>query len=112
MTLNEYQEAAMSTAQFPEHAKLLYPALKLAGEAGEVAEKVGKLIRDKGWKPGEPIAEEDRLALGQELQDCAWYIAALAQGLGFTLQEVADMGLAKLKSRAERGVIGGSGDNR
>lgn len=104
MYLNYYQQEAALTAAYPEEHKIVYPALKLAGEAGEVAEKVGKSLRgDK------PLDEAD---LAKELGDVLWYVAALADGIGYTLSEIASMNLAKLADRAKRGVIKGSGDNR
>lgn len=104
MRLDYYQEAALKTAVYPEQYKVIYPALKLAGEAGEVAEKVGKSLR--GDKP------LDRDDLVKELGDVLWYIAALADDLGVSLSKVANGNLAKLTDRANRGVIKGSGDNR
>ena len=104
MRLNEYQKLALSTAIFPDQWKIIYPALKLAGEAGEVAEKVGKSLR--GDKPLDP---ED---LCKELGDVLWYIAALAHGLGYTLDQVAQMNVDKLSGRSTRGTLKGSGDNR
>jgi NTP pyrophosphatase (non-canonical NTP hydrolase) len=75
----------------------------LTGEAGEVAEKVKKMVRD---------GTLDTEGLKKELGDVLWYLAALASDLGVTLEEVAAGNVTKLRSRAERGVIGGSGDNR
>ena len=46
MTFNDYQALAKTTAIYPEHAKITYPALGLAGEVGEVCEKIKKHIRD------------------------------------------------------------------
>lgn len=112
MTLDEYQHAARSTAVYPAHARIVYPALKLAGEAGEVAEKLGKLIRDEGYKVGEPLTQAQQQALGKEVGDVLWYVANLAADLGLSLEEVATTNLEKLASRKERGVIGGSGDDR
>lgn len=109
MTLNEYQKGAMSTAIFKEEHKYVYPALKLAGEAGEVAEKVGKVLRDKGGNFTDPFVKDD---LVKELGDVLWYIAALAKSLDVTLETVAQINLTKLASRAERNLIHGSGDNR
>lgn len=112
MTLNEYQSGARTTALYPEHARIVYPALKLAGEAGEVAEKLGKLMRDEGFEPGAPLGDAARDALVKELGDVLWYVANLAADLGVGLDEVASINLAKLASRRDRGVIHGSGDER
>lgn len=118
MNMDEYQAQAMATAIYP--LPVIYPALKLAGEAGEVAEKVGKLIRDKGLMKTEgpcvyfmgAVSDEDRVALQKELGDVLWYVAALASDLGLSLGEVAKANVEKLASRAQRGVLTGSGDNR
>ena len=112
MTLDEYQRGALTTASFPASARIVYPALKLAGEAGEVAEKVGKLMRDEGWTPGAELTGAQRDALAKELGDVLWYVAVLASDLDVTLESVAATNLAKLASRKARGVIGGSGDER
>ncbi len=112
MTLDDYQRGALRTAKYPEAARLLYPALKLAGEAGEVAEKLGKLMRDEGWRPGLPLDDAQRDALAKELGDVLWYVAVLAHDLGVPLEAVASANLAKLADRAARGVLGGSGDDR
>lgn len=112
MTLDEYQAKARSTAIYPEGARVLYPTLKLAGEAGEVAEKLGKLMRDEGFEVGRPLAGEARDALVKELGDVLWYVANLAADLDVGLDEVASVNLEKLASRKERGVIHGSGDDR
>ena len=103
MTFNEYQENASKTAIYPEQFKLVYPALGLAGEAGEVAEKVKKHIRDG-------VLDVD--AVKKEMGDVLWYLAALASDLGIELEDVALANVEKLSSRKQRGVIGGSGDNR
>lgn len=112
MTLDEYQTGALTTARYPDAARLLYPALKLAGESGEVAEKLGKLMRDEGWLPGVALTDAQRDALVKELGDVLWYVAVLARDLGVPLENVAATNLAKLADRAARGVIGGSGDER
>ena len=102
MTFDEYQEFARSTAIYPTACKVTYPTLGLCGEAGEVAEKVKKHMRD-----GKSL-----IGLGLELGDVLWYISALADDLGVTLEEVAQANVDKLQSRKDRGKIGGSGDNR
>jgi len=112
MTLDEYAHGARATAAYPASARLLYPVLKLAGEAGEVAEKLGKLMRDEGWTPGRGLSEAQRDALALELGDVLWYLAAVAHDLGVPLSDIAQRNLGKLADRAARGVIGGSGDAR
>ena len=112
MTLDEYQRGALRTAAYPEVVRILYPALKLAGEAGEVTEKLGKLMRDEGWLPGTPLSDAQRTTLTHELGDVLWYVAVLAADLGVELDTVATTNLDKLASRQQRGVIGGSGDTR
>ncbi len=112
MTLDEYQSAARSTALYPAEARVLYPTLKLAGEAGEVAEKLGKLMRDEGYLPGNALTDEQRSALAAELGDVLWYVANLAADLDLSLDDVAAGNLAKLASRKARGVLHGSGDER
>lgn len=109
MTFEEYQDIALEFVVYPDQHDVIYPALKLAGEAGEVAEKVGKRLRDAG---GDFAEVEWREAMKKELGDVLWYISALADDLGYTLEEVADTNLSKLSSRAARGVLGGSGDDR
>ena len=112
MTLQEYQDRARTTARYPQEARLLYPVLKLSGEAGEVSEKLGKLMRDEGWRPGLPLPDDARDALAKELGDVLWYLASVSADLGLTLEEVARTNLEKLEDRAKRGVIHGSGDDR
>lgn len=108
MELNEYQDRAMQTAIY-ETLPVVYPALGLAGEAGEVADKVKKTIRDKG---GDFTDETVRTEIAKELGDVMWYLAATARDLGYTLEEIAEMNLAKTQSRASRNRVHGSGDNR
>ena len=102
MTFDEYQVFARSTSVYPQKYKVMYPALGLCGEAGEVAEKVKKSIRDGNSLEG----------VGLELGDVLWYISAIADDLGVTLEEVAQANVDKLNSRMIRNKIGGSGDNR
>lgn len=123
LSLNEYQQRAAQTAIYPGKGTalgLMYCALKLNGEAGEVAENVGKAIRDDNlmtkvdifaFVPNEVKAER-RAKLKKELGDTLWYIAMAAQELGFSLAEIAGDNLVKLADRKERGVLQGSGDNR
>ncbi len=113
MELNTYQEAAHATSlntSFGEGdmSRLIYPSLKLAGEAGEFAEKVGKIIRDRAGMIGATEREE----LGDELGDVLWYVAEVATVLDLDLDRIGARNLEKLRSRADRGVIQGSGDTR
>jgi NTP pyrophosphatase (non-canonical NTP hydrolase) len=108
MHLSEYQRQSRRTAEYPREAWLAYPALGLAGEAGEVAEHAKKAIRDDGGKVG----EERRAAMAKELGDVLWYVAQLATELGLDLDEIAGQNLEKLFSRQQRGVLSGSGDDR
>lgn len=108
MTLNEYQSGTLTTALYPREYAIVYPTLGLNGEAGEVAEKVKKTIRDNGGE----FSDEFRRAIAMELGDVMWYAATLANDLGFTLDEIAAMNLEKLRSRARRNCLNGNGDNR
>jgi NTP pyrophosphatase (non-canonical NTP hydrolase) len=108
MDLSEYQRQSRRTAEYPREAWLAYPALGLAGEAGEVAEHAKKAIRDDGGKVG----EQRRAAMSKELGDVLWYVAQLATELGLELDEIASQNLEKLFSRQQRGVLSGSGDDR
>tara|TARA_Y100001970_G_C14008828_1_gene737324 strand:+ start:167 stop:484 length:318 start_codon:yes stop_codon:yes gene_type:complete len=105
MTFNEYQEFVASIKRYPLEYKMLYPTLGLCGEAGEVAEKVKKHIRD-GKK------ENFKETITKELGDVLWYLSALAGDLGITLQEVADTNKTKLEERLKNNTIHGDGDNR
>jgi NTP pyrophosphatase (non-canonical NTP hydrolase) len=106
MNFDEYQRNAARTAIYsPAHATV-YPALGLASEAGEVAGKVKKYMRDGGSF----IMLRDQLK--DELGDVLWYIAAIARDLDLTLDEIAEHNNKKLIDRMNRGAIAGSGDNR
>jgi NTP pyrophosphatase (non-canonical NTP hydrolase) len=106
--LSEYQRLSRRTAEYPREAWLAYPALGLAGEAGEVAEHAKKTIRDDGGQ----VTEERRVAMAKELGDVLWYVAQLASELQLDLDEIARANLDKLLSRQQRGVLSGSGDDR
>jgi NTP pyrophosphatase (non-canonical NTP hydrolase) len=106
--LSEYQRLSRRTAEYPREAWLAYPALGLAGEAGEVAEHAKKAIRDDGGA----VSDERRGAMSKELGDVLWYVAQLASELGLDLEEIAQANLDKLLSRQRRGVLSGSGDER
>jgi NTP pyrophosphatase (non-canonical NTP hydrolase) len=108
MTLNEYEQFALSTAIYGEGQKITYPTLGLAGESGEVADKVKKVLRDYDGV----FTDELKLNIAKEIGDVLWYITALSRDLGFSLEEVAKMNVDKLESRKQRNVISGSGDDR
>lgn len=108
MDMNEYQQQAMATAVYPRDMRIVYPALGLAGETGEVAEKVKKEIRDRAGAFGEAT----RAQIALELGDVMWYVAAMARDMGLTLEDIARMNLEKIRSRQERDMIHGQGDNR
>lgn len=110
MELNDYQKKALSTALHPDKSRVVYPAMGLASEAGEVLGKIKKWIR--GDDGDGPMSEERRLALRDELGDVLWYVAVLARDLGFELDEIAKLNIEKLSSRKERGALRGDGDKR
>ena len=108
MELSDYQRRSRVTAEYPREAWLAYPALGLAGEAGEVAEHAKKAIRDDGGS----VSPERRAAMAKELGDVLWYVAQIATELELDLDEIASGNLEKLLSRQRRGVLSGSGDER
>lgn len=115
MTLNEYQKKALVTELMkrPDTVNANDPAfvakiLGLVGEAGEVAEKVKKLVRDKEGN----VSSEDKEEIKKELGDVLWYTAVLADYLKIDLEDVAQTNVEKLMSRKQRGTSRGSGDNR
>jgi NTP pyrophosphatase (non-canonical NTP hydrolase) len=109
MLISEYQELSRRTATYPGAGdNIVYPTLGLAGEAGEVAEKVKKLLRDDDGV----LSDERREALAGELGDVLWYVAQVATEAGLDLEEIAQGNLDKLLSRQRRGVLSGSGDSR
>lgn len=110
-TFDWYQSVAETTAIYPNKGELgglEYAVLGLCSEAGEVAGKVKKIIRDDDGI----LSQEKRKQLISELSDVLWYCAAVASELGMSLGKIAEDNLKKLADRAERGVIGGSGDDR
>ena len=106
MTLNEYQQKALETAIYP--TPIIYPALGLCGESGEVADKVKKVIRDNNSE----FTSEKKAEIAKEIGDVLWYCATLSKDLGYTLDEIAERNYQKLHSRQLRGKLGGNGDNR
>lgn len=108
MELSEYQRESRRTAQYPREFWLAYPALGLAGESGEVADDIKKVIRDDGAR----VTRERREAVAKELGDVLWYLAQLATELELDLDSIAQENLEKLASRKRRGVLQGAGDER
>lgn len=86
----------------------MYLSMGLAGEAGEVVEKLKKLVRNDSTV----LTEEKKLGIASEIGDALWYLSQLALLVGVSFEEVAQMNVAKLKDRMERGVLKSEGDNR
>ena len=109
MDLNDYQRESRKTALYPEvGSNAIYPTLGLVGEAGEVADKVKKILRDRNGV----FDKKSKEAIKLELGDVLWYLSQLSSELGYELEEVAHANLQKLISRKCRGKIHGEGDNR
>ena len=108
MTLNDYQKEALSTAVYGSGSKIIYPTLGLAGEAGEVADKVKKVLRDNDGN----FDEWRKIQIAAEIGDVLWYIAALTNDLGYTLEDIAKLNIGKLSQRRANNTIHGEGDNR
>lgn len=118
MTLNEYQEKAMTTCMASSD-NFAYMLTGLTAEVGEVNDKIAKAIR-KGYisLDSNEISINDNAPEGfkegvmAEISDCAWFIAGLCKVLGLSLEDVCRYNLDKLASRKARNVIDGNGDNR
>lgn len=108
MKLNEYQKKAFSNVIFPNNSSIVYPTLGLNGEAGEVAEKVKKVLRNKKGI----FSDKDRKDIALELGDCLWYVSAIAKGINMTLEQIALLNINKINSRMVRDKLKGNGDKR
>jgi NTP pyrophosphatase (non-canonical NTP hydrolase) len=106
--LDMYQQVAKTTAIYPREQAIIYPTLGLTGEAGEVANKVKKIIRDGSNSKDERLVSE----IKSEIGDCLWYIAVLASDFDIKLSDIASSNLEKLEKRKEKGTLHGSGDDR
>jgi NTP pyrophosphatase (non-canonical NTP hydrolase) len=111
MDSTEYQHGAHALAIYPAERDVEYVALGLASEAGEVAGKIKKQIRDGAGWTGEQ-REDHRRAVLDEIGDVLWYCAELCTVYGAQLGDVMRANIEKLESRQQRGVLGGSGDRR
>lgn len=108
MKASDYQKIAVSTAIYPKEYSVMYLSLGMCGEAGEVAEKVKKIYRDKQGK----LSDDDKTALIKELGDVCWYIANIADELGVNLGDVMRANVKKILGRMENNTLHGAGDNR
>ena len=106
--LDMYQKVALTTAIYPREQAIIYPTLGLTGEAGEVANKVKKIIRDGSDSKDEKLVSEIKAEIG----DCLWYIAVLASDFDIKLSDIASTNLEKLANRKKNNTIHGSGDTR
>lgn len=105
---SSYQLASKDFAIYPPQSAIEYLTLGLASEAGEVAGKVKKVLRDKKGD----FTATDVEAIGSELGDVIWYASQLATELGLNLEQIATENIQKLCDRKNRDVLGGSGDKR
>jgi NTP pyrophosphatase (non-canonical NTP hydrolase) len=108
MEFAQYQERAIKTAIYNKEHSIIYPALGLANEAGEVLGKLKKVLRDNNGG----YTTEHINAIGSEIGDTLWYMAALCRDLGLNMNDIANENLRKLEDRQNRGVLSGSGDTR
>lgn len=109
MTFDEYQKQSKGTAQYTDFLpSWVYLALGLAGESGEVVDKLKKVARNSNGE----FSDEQKLEIAKELGDVLWYISQLCEEMGISMNEVAVMNREKLEDRKARGVLKSRGDNR
>jgi NTP pyrophosphatase (non-canonical NTP hydrolase) len=108
MEIKEYQEIIKKTAVYPKNKALEYCTMGLCGESGEVAEKMKKLFRDQNGK----VTDQFKKDVKKELGDVIWYVTALSNELGFSLEEVLDANYEKLIKRRQTNTLHGNGDDR
>lgn len=108
MEFREYEKVAMSTKVGWCKNEILYPLIGFCGETGEVADKIKKVLRDKNGD----FSEDDRIEILKEIGDTLWYMAALCQDLGYSLEDAANINLSKIVKRRAENTIHGEGDNR
>jgi NTP pyrophosphatase (non-canonical NTP hydrolase) len=107
MEFKEYEEVAMSTKVGWNNNEILYPLIGMCGETGEVADKIKKVIRDKNGD-----FSEDKIEILKEIGDTLWYMTALCNDLGYSLEDAANINLYKIIKRRTENTIHGEGDNR
>jgi NTP pyrophosphatase (non-canonical NTP hydrolase) len=108
MTLTEYQDWSQSVCVYPKDKAIEYVCLGLASECGELCGKIKKIIRDDN----NIITDDKREQIAGEIGDCLFYLTRVASETGLWLEAIMSENVKKLNSRKERGVLGGSGDNR
>lgn len=110
MEFKKYQKKALTTAFHPKKYKVIYPALGLGNESGEVMGKIKKWLRGDDGQGR--MSKERKESLKEELGDVLWYLAILAHDLDLSLEDIAKLNLKKLQSRKKRGTLKGDGDKR
>jgi NTP pyrophosphatase (non-canonical NTP hydrolase) len=108
LTFEEYQLETQLTAVYPHDIAVLYCTVALAGETGEVSEKVKKVFRDNNGR----FTQDKVREIAKELGDVLWYVSQLAKELNLSLDSIAKGNLSKLRERREKGKLSGSGDDR
>ena len=109
MTFEEYQKLSRKTAIYPnKNNNFIYPTLGLTGEAGEVAEKIKKVLRDNNGV----VDDLKRQEIKKELGDVLWYLSQIATELDLSLDDIATFNVEKLSSRQEKSKLSGDGDDR
>lgn len=111
LTLKQYQAFTRTTAIYPKDTAIEYLTLGLVGEAGEIANKIKKVIRDSDSWTVEQY-KESREEVVKELGDVFWYLVRIADEMGKDSEDIIKENMVKLQSRKERGTISGNGDNR
>ena len=122
MTIEEYQTIIKKTSIYPENIGLAYCAMGLTGEAGEVSDKIKKIYRDKDVFDSSGLIDQEKIhlevipeekeSIKKELGDVMWYITAMANELGLSLEEIMEANYNKLIKRRETNTLHGSGDDR
>jgi len=113
MDFSTYQSESRKNTVYPDIGNnFIFPTLGLVGEAGEIAEKVKKLIRDKNTNTPDMVRADDKTEIAKELGDVLWYLSQLATEFGIELDTIAALNLDKIQSRRERDQVKGNGDNR